>query len=71
MVCFDDGNQLTIKELPINIRRIPFLDFETCSSKDEMGSEWVKELLEISWMEEEVRATLAILIGSCRAIQMP
>ena len=59
LVCFDNGNQLIIRELPVEMKRIPVLDLETSSSKDELGSEWVEELLEMSWTEEEVQATPA------------
>ena len=48
VVSFDDNNQLVIRELPVDMRRVPLLDFETCSSKDEMRSEWVEALPKIS-----------------------
>ena len=62
MVYFDNDNQLTIRETPINIRRVPLLDFlEPFSSKDEFENEWVEEIPKMAWMEGEVQSTLANL----------
>ena len=37
VLCFDDKNKPAIKELPIDIRGVPFMDLEISSSKDEQG----------------------------------
>ena len=54
IVYFNDDNQLTIRKILVDIRDIHLLDFETSSSKNEVGGERVKRLPEIRWTEEEV-----------------
>ena len=58
IVCFDDNNRPTIKELPIDVRGVPLMDLEVSSSKDEQGCEWVKDLGEMDWTNEEVCLTI-------------
>ena len=54
VLCFGNDNNHSIKELPIDVRGILLIDLELSSSQDEHGSEWVEEMADMSWMDEEV-----------------
>ena len=58
VLCLNDNNKPTIKELPIDIRGVPLMDLEVSSSKDEQGGEWVEDLGDMDWIDEEVHSTL-------------
>ena len=49
MIYFNNDNELVIKEMSVDMRRIPLLDFlDPSLSKDEFGNEWVEILPKMS-----------------------
>ena len=65
VICFDNDNKPSVKELPIDVRGILLMDLEVSSSQDEHGSEWVEEMMDMSWKDEEVQTTAPTLVGNC------